>query len=188
MKKISLIVSVLLFALHTESKVIEITGRSHLNDEIKASNAIIKFSAEWCGPCKKMKPIFHDISNQEEFKTIKFLAVDVDPHSDIADMYGVSGIPTLVLVKNGKEIERMGSSSLEGLKIALRRAFDLTAAVKETNVKKKIEETKESTQEPVPVAPAQEQKGIFNSIKRGFAAIKNAVSDGFNWIKRKLVG
>lgn len=176
---------------NVSAKVIDIKSTSHLQEELKGANAVIKFSAEWCGPCKKLKPIYHDIANQEEFKSIKFLAVDVDPHGDIADRYGISGIPILVFVKNGKEIERQGSTSLEGLKITLRRAFDLTATVpapkknvEEEKLEKKVVEQKEqkTTEQPI------EKTGIMHSIKKSFKTVKDAIVDGFNWIKNKITG
>lgn len=169
-----------------QAKVIEVKSRTQLNEEIKDANAIIKFYAQWCGPCKTLKPIFNDVSNQDEFSSIKFLAVDIDPHSDIADIYGVSGIPTMVVIKNGKESERLGSTSLEGLKVSLRRAFDLTAPVPQ-ELKKKIEAPKE--EEKPAVAPvAQEQKGIMHTIKKGLETIRNGIVDGFTWLKRKVIG
>lgn len=64
------------------------------------------FSAEWCPPCRQMKPIFHKL--QEEYKgKVELITVDVDEKPELAQRYNVSSIPTLVYISpEGKELYR----------------------------------------------------------------------------------
>lgn len=64
----------------------------------------IDFWAPWCGPCKIMNPIVEEL--EKEFKDVEFEKVNVDERGDIASKYGVMSIPTFVVEKDGKEIDR----------------------------------------------------------------------------------
>lgn len=66
----------------------------------------VDFWAEWCGPCKKMEPVVEELS--EEFKDdVKFFKLNVDENPSIAAEYGVRGIPTFFLFKNGEVLDRV---------------------------------------------------------------------------------
>lgn len=70
------------------------------NDEI----AVIDFSAEWCGPCKMLAPVMEEVS--EEFSDlVSFYNIDVDENMDIAQMYKIVSIPTLILLKKGEKVD-----------------------------------------------------------------------------------
>eukprot|EP01039_Chlorochromonas_danica_P005097 gene5097-5601_t len=60
---------------------------------------VIKFTASWCGPCQKISPVFVDYS--KNFRNVKFVEIDVDDSSELAEEYGVNCMPTFVFVKNG---------------------------------------------------------------------------------------
>ncbi|XP_071707410.1 thioredoxin H2-like [Rutidosis leptorrhynchoides] len=72
----------------------------------KSSNKlmVIDFSADWCGPCKLIEPAVHDLAI--EFSDVEFIKIDVDELPDVANNYDVQAMPTFVLVKSGKELER----------------------------------------------------------------------------------
>ena len=63
--------------------------------------AVIDFSATWCGPCRMLAPVLEEISEQLGDK-VKFYNVDVDDDSALAAGFGISSVPTVLLLKNGK--------------------------------------------------------------------------------------
>lgn len=67
---------------------------------------VIDFYAKWCGPCKMMDPIVNAVEKEMEGK-VAFDKVDVDTHTEKASQFGVLGIPTYVIMKDGKEVDRM---------------------------------------------------------------------------------
>jgi thioredoxin 1 len=80
-------------------------------EELKAKVAggttlVIDFFAEWCGPCKMLSPILESIAPEFEGK-LEIVKVDIDEAADAAQEYGVQSVPTLVFIKDGKEVERM---------------------------------------------------------------------------------
>jgi len=77
---------------------------------------LLDFYADWCGPCKIMGPVFDEIEGDYEGK-IEFQKVDVESDSDTASKFGIMSIPTFVLVKDDKEIDRkIGAMPKEMLK------------------------------------------------------------------------
>ena len=66
---------------------------------------IIDFWAEWCGPCKIVGPIFEELST--DMTNIKFCKINVDNNQDLAGKFAVKSIPTLIVFKNGEEVDRI---------------------------------------------------------------------------------
>lgn len=79
----------------------EITNED-FNEVIKGT-VLVDFNATWCGPCKMLKPVLEEISEEGSFKIV---SVDVDNNMELAREYGVMTIPCLILFKDGKEIKR----------------------------------------------------------------------------------
>lgn len=86
---------------------------SQFNEEIAKDGYIIAdFHAEWCPPCKIMKPIFESLSNDDEMTEsgVRFLSIDVDNNQEPSQKYQVQSIPTFILIhiKSGeaKELKR----------------------------------------------------------------------------------
>ena len=76
--------------------------------EVKLSGKItvVDFFADWCGPCRKLSPIIEEIE-QEFSDRVKFTKINTDENIDLAREYQISGIPTLLVFKNGELVERM---------------------------------------------------------------------------------
>lgn len=92
--------------------IIHITDDSFEQDVLKADGPVlVDFWAEWCGPCKMIGPILEDIVGDYEGKlTIAKLNVDESPATP--EKYGVRGIPTLTIFKNGNvEANKVGALS-----------------------------------------------------------------------------
>ncbi len=66
---------------------------------------LLDFNAEWCGPCRVMKPVFEELAKTYAGK-VEFKSIDVDVDGASAEKYGVMSIPTFVIVKDGKEMSR----------------------------------------------------------------------------------
>lgn len=67
---------------------------------------LVDFYAPWCGPCKMIGPLLEQISL--EFRgRIKFVKVDVDEAGSLAYRYGVTGVPTLMLFRDGQPVDRV---------------------------------------------------------------------------------
>lgn len=65
---------------------------------------LLDFYADWCGPCQMMKPVLDEFEKLHE--DLKVRRVNVDEEGDLAEKYGVSGIPCLVFLKDGEEVAR----------------------------------------------------------------------------------
>ena len=63
-----------------------------------------KFYAEWCGPCKVLTPVMENV--QTKFQGVSFESVDIDSQFEVAQKYYVRSVPTVIVEKNGEEVQR----------------------------------------------------------------------------------
>ena len=89
-----------------EEKVIEVTSQNFEEEVLRSEKTVlIDFYATWCGPCKILSPIVEEAAKENE--NVKFVKIDIDKTDDIAMQYQVMSIPTLVLIQNGEEKDRI---------------------------------------------------------------------------------
>lgn len=85
----------------------KITNNDEFNEIINSSNlTVVKFGAEWCGPCKMMNTTIETIEN--EFNKVNFVEVDVEEGSndDIVSRFNIRNIPVLIFMKNGDTLSK----------------------------------------------------------------------------------
>ena len=92
-----------------EESTMEIMKVTSANFEEEVLNSdktvLIDFYADWCGPCKMFSPIVESVAQENE--DIKVVKIDVDNAQDLAIKYQVMSIPTTVVIKDGKEVNRV---------------------------------------------------------------------------------
>lgn len=88
--------------LGLEKKLTQEEFEKILNDN---QLVLVDFFASWCGPCKMFAPIIEELS-QKYKNSIKTLKLDIDENQDISDKYSINSVPTLILFKNTKPVER----------------------------------------------------------------------------------
>lgn len=74
--------------------------------ELKEMNGVVllDLNATWCGPCRMLKPVLERLDG--EISDVEFYGIDVDDKPEFAEEFGVSSIPCIILVKDGKELAR----------------------------------------------------------------------------------
>lgn len=76
---------------------------------------LLDYWAPWCGPCQMMKPVIEELEKELEGK-VEFVEINVDEDNETASKYGVMGIPTFIVEKDGREVARKtGFTSKEEL-------------------------------------------------------------------------
>nr|GEX84017.1 thioredoxin H2 [Tanacetum cinerariifolium] len=80
--------------------------QSHFNESKQSTKLmVVDFSASWCGPCRMLEPFIISLANK--YQDVVFVKIDVDELRDVAQQFGIEAMPTLVLLKQGKEVERI---------------------------------------------------------------------------------
>lgn len=89
------------------TKVLEISD-VNFDEEVKKSSipVLVDFWAPWCGPCKNIAPIVEEIAEEYQGK-LKVVKVNTDDNIKTAQEYRISGIPSLLIFKNGEPVEQM---------------------------------------------------------------------------------
>ena len=87
--------------------IMEVTDSTFETEVLQADDPmLVDFWAEWCGPCKMVAPVVEEIAAEYSEK-LQVAKMDVDSNRDTPAQYGIQGIPTLILFKDGEEAARI---------------------------------------------------------------------------------
>ncbi len=83
----------------------------HLTDdnftqEIAGGVTVVDFHAEWCGPCRMLAPVLEQVAGEVQGKAV-IAKVDIDSEQKTAAQFQITSVPTLILFKDGKEVNRL---------------------------------------------------------------------------------
>jgi len=90
----------------TATSNIKSLSESNFNSSIKSGLILVDFYADWCKPCKMMKPILEEVAGEYKSK-ITIASVNTDNNQTLSQKYNISGIPCMILFKDGKEVTRI---------------------------------------------------------------------------------
>ena len=83
--------------------------------------ALVDFWAEWCGPCRALAPKLDELASTYQGK-LKVFKVDIDANQETPSNFGVRGVPTLILFKNGKQVEQIvGNHPKEAIEAVIKK-------------------------------------------------------------------
>jgi len=108
-------------------KMVQHVNTQDFKKEVTESKlpVLADFYATWCMPCNMMAPIFEKLS-EEYKKKLKFVKINVDENSELANNFQISGIPALLFLKKGKEFQRItGFMQEQELRNRINEVLDL---------------------------------------------------------------
>ncbi|MGL5715344.1 MAG: thioredoxin [Paraclostridium sp.] len=85
----------------------KIVNTSNFRGSVEESNkvVVVDFFATWCGPCKMLTPVFESLST--ELPEADFVKVDIDNSLELAQRFGITTVPTMMIFKNGKVVDKL---------------------------------------------------------------------------------
>ncbi|KZT62704.1 thioredoxin [Calocera cornea HHB12733] len=81
---------------------------------------VVDYWATWCGPCRRISPIFEELSHK--FTDLEFYKVDVDEQEEISKESGITAMPTFILFKNGQKIDYVRGANPPALEALVSKA------------------------------------------------------------------
>ena len=92
-------------AIPESEKIMTLTDKNFQN-QTKTGLVLVDFWAEWCMPCKVMGPVLNELAEDNQFKA-KVAKLNVDHFQSVSQKFGIRGIPTIIVFKDGKELDRI---------------------------------------------------------------------------------
>lgn len=106
-----------------ESELIKVLTDDTFHDEVKKGVVLVDFHAVWCGPCRMLAPIIEQIAEYYKDKIV-VAKIDIDSEQNTAMEFQVTSVPTVILFKDGKEMNRLvGLRDLEAVKAFIETAL-----------------------------------------------------------------
>ena len=108
--------------------VTDVSDSSFEQDVLKAEQPVlVDFWAQWCAPCRMLAPTVDAVA-QKYADTARVVKLNVDDNPTVSQKYGIKGIPTLILFKNGKEEERIvGATSKDAISRMIEKHVSATS-------------------------------------------------------------
>ena len=94
----------------------KLNNETFTTEVLNAPNTVlVDFYADWCGPCKMLAPVVHEIA-EEQAENFTVGKINIDESMELAQKYGVQSIPTLICFKNGEPVQqKVGVQSKENI-------------------------------------------------------------------------
>lgn len=88
-----------------EGSIVEVNDND-FEETVKEGVTLVDYFAEWCGPCRMLTPVLQEVAAELQGK-VRFAKLDIDKNHVTAKTHHVTSVPTLILFKNGEEVNRL---------------------------------------------------------------------------------
>ena len=100
----------------SEKSLIKHLTDSDFENEIRSGVTLVDFHANWCGPCRMLAPVLEQVAKEIKGKAV-IGKIDIDTEQKTAAHFQITSVPTMILFKNGKEVNRLiGLRNAEAIK------------------------------------------------------------------------
>ena len=143
--------------------VIEINNLQELNKQIEDnSKVIIDFYADWCGPCKMLKPLFENFA--DEYEDIKFIKVNIDEEDgeEISEMFDIEALPTIVFLNEQSLLTKVIGFDPDGVSLNVKVLNEKNKKPEQEDEKPEQEDDKPEQEDEKPEQEDEEKDKELN--------------------------